>query len=331
MRIFISTLLFLLLSPSIFATTSPAKDIPPTIVDTLYLEREECVIAAVYIAPYGNPSNTYYIFGNPTLTGGLSFIGDGYYFDEACNTANRLYFSFPISEGHTGYNLSSAQLMAYQWNSSGNSDEHVFPIWGQGESHGLLAAHVNFSHPLTSDTFTPTFCQNMGTLSSNEVVGWRNLDVTGYYLNAKEHQNWDSFQVMLYFDILTDWDNSYDDIAIGNPNYTPTRPRLLLTYQTQSASEDETQVNQTPKVNIYPNPARTHTNIKAENGYRITNVCLYNLKGQKVRCDNILTYKSPNELQLNTETLPAGVYMLKCDSTNGNITYHQTQRMVITN
>lgn len=317
MRIFTCTITLLLITLSIFATTHPSKDIPPTIIDTLYLDLEDCITSGVWIAPFGNPNDTFYIFGNSPPTGGVSLVGDGWSFDYSCNTSNRLYFSFPMPEGHTGYTIAFAQLMVFQWNSSGNSEEHVFPIWGQGESHGLLAAHVNFIQPLTSVTYTPAFCQNMGVISSDAEIGWKNMDVTTYYKNAKEQQNWNSFQVMLYFDILTDWDNSWDEVTIGDPGYAPTCPRLLLTYQTVSTAEDENQIIQAPRLNIYPNPAKTHTTIKAESGYRITNASLFNLKGQKVRCDNILTYESPNELQLNTETLPAGVYIIKSKLSNG--------------
>ncbi|PKN73630.1 MAG: hypothetical protein CVU50_02640 [Candidatus Cloacimonetes bacterium HGW-Cloacimonetes-3] len=317
MRRLIAIICFILCVLSLSAVQFKVRDIPPTIVDTLFLVREDCVSAAVFIAPYGNPNNTYYQFSNPTPSSGTVTIGDGYSFDQACNRSNRVYFSFPMQDGHEDYTLLSVDLLTYQINSFGNELINTFPLWFGGEQHFLLAAHVNFIQPLTEGSFNPAFCQNMGTLSSDEAVGWKSMDVTGHYIYAKEHQNWSSFQVMLYFDILTDWDNNYDSVLIGSGSFQVRAPKLVLTYQHQSATEDETQVSQIPKVNIYPNPTKTITTIKADIGYRITNATLYNLKGQKVNCENLLISKSPNELLLNTESLPSGVYIIKSKLSNG--------------
>lgn len=324
------TICFLFFAISLSAVQFQGRDVPPVIVDTLYLEREECVVSAVFIAPYGDPNNTYYYFNNPSPSGASISVGDSYSFDDACNSASRIYYTFPMLEGHPGYALSSVQLLVLQVFSSGNSQDNIFPIWGQGESHSLLAAHVNFTQPLTSVSFTPAFCQNIGVISSDAVGGWKSLDVTSYYQYAKEQLNWNSFQLMLYFDILTDWDCLRDNLLIGNPSYAPGCPKLLLTYQVQSANQDETQVCQAPKLNIYPNPARTHTSIKLENGTPISELDLYNLKGQRIESKHLICEKSPGELQLDTQNLPTGVYFIKCVSTMGTNRFNHTQRIMVT-
>jgi hypothetical protein len=65
------------------------------------------------------------------------------------------------------------------------------------------------------------------------------------------------------------------------------------------------ELNNTDKVNIYPNPAHSFVNIKLEDS-KISNVNLYNVSG---KC--ILSQESTGSLSIDVSTLSCGVYLIE--------------------
>ncbi|MCB5255036.1 MAG: T9SS type A sorting domain-containing protein [Candidatus Cloacimonadaceae bacterium] len=256
-----------------------------TIVDTLYFERELFPMANMYIWPYADPLNDFIVYGSPHPTETSDFVGDGYSFYYHCNTSSRLYCSTQPQAGPAGYSLLSVTFNVFQINCYSNLESQVFPIWYDGDPHYLMLAHVQYELPFHSSSFYPDFVQNIGVISRDNTVGWRTLDVTEAY-NAtisNSSSNRDYFQLMLYFEILTDWDYMDDCVMIGNPNHTYA-PHLVLTYTKDVSNQNDVIVPVPSTLIIYPNPFNPSTTIDfsiPQTGR--AKLSIFNIRGQKVK------------------------------------------------
>ena len=291
-----------------------SKDV---IVDTLYFERELYSVTRMYISPYGNPLNTFFTYGSPPPYGTADYVGDAWDFDYSCNTSSRAYYSIPIFNAYEDYTLTSVVFNIYQLNCYGDGDSHTFPIWNDGDPYYLMLAHVQYEVPFHGNSYYPDFVQNIGVISSDNVVGGRELDVTDAY-NITLGSSREYFQLMLYFEILSDWDDMLDSVLLSNPNSPQPSTYLVVTYMKDVSTEDNVHVPMVNRLTVYPNPITTNATIKSDQGFPIDGIELYNLRGQRITTVNYLK-QSPIEWELELgPKLPAGVYFIRCKVMDGN-------------
>ncbi|MCB5271285.1 MAG: T9SS type A sorting domain-containing protein [Candidatus Cloacimonetes bacterium] len=300
------------------------------IVDTLYFERELFSVATMYISPYGDPFKTFIIYGSPLPYGTSNYVGDGWDFDYSCNISSRAYYSIFLSNGYMGYSLTSVVFKVYQVNCYAGHESHTFPIWNDGDPYYLMLAHVQYEVPFHGSSYYPDFVQNIGVISSDNAVGWRDLDVTDAYNTTLNNSNGDRdyFQLMLYFEILTDWDDMIDSVLLRNPN-SSTAPHLVVTYMKDVSADDNVNVPMVNRLTVYPNPITTNATIKSDEGFPIDGIEMYNLRGQRITTVNYLK-QSPIEWELELgPKLPAGVYLIRCKVIDGNEKRIITQKILL--
>ena len=292
-----------------------AGGVKNTIVDTLFVTLDQFSHACMYIAPYGDPLATFIMYGTPP-SGTWDWVGDGYSFDYACNTSCRAYYSIPIVNGHTGYSLDSVTFKVYQVICFGNFESHTFPIWYDGEPYFMMLAHVQFDLPFTESSFFPDYVQNIGVMSNDSTVGWRELDVTNAY-NYAISNGWQHFQLMLFFEILTDWDYAQDQVLLLNPNNLVYPPCIVLSYIKDVSNDDAF----TPSINslsIYPNPFSAKATIKSDQYNPIERIDMYNLRGQHINSVEFVK-QTTTEWKIEIDPkLPAGIYLIRCIVFDGN-------------
>lgn len=298
-----------------------------SIVDTLRVPIDLYSVANMYIYPHGDPLATFIIYGTPP-SGTLDLVGDGYSFDYACNTSSRAYYSIPILDGHAGYSLNSVTFKIFQANCYGNFESHTFPIWHDGEPYFMMLAHVQYDLPFTGSSYFPDFVENIGVLSDNSAVGWRELDVTNAYNHAISN-GWQNFQLMLYFEILTDWDYATDQVLLPNPNYTLYAPHLIVTYNKDVSIDDDVSGPMINSLSIYPNPFSDNAIIKTDQHLTIVSAELYNIRGQLINTTKFIK-QSTNEWNIEvTPKLPAGIYLIRCKVLNGNKERIETRKILL--
>lgn len=284
----------------------------------------------MYLSPYGDPLNNFIVYGSPPPMETSNFVGDGYSFYYGCNTSSRLYCSTQPQAGPPGYSLLSVTFNVFQINCYSNLESQVFPIWYDGVPYYLMLAHVQYELPFHSSSFYPDFVQNIGVISSDNTVGWRTLDVTDAYnatiSNSSSYRYY--LQLMLYFEILTDWDYMSDAVMIGSPNHTYAS-HLVLAYTKDVSNQNDVIVPVPSTLIIFPNPCTNSTRIKSESGVYIENVKLYNLKGQLIASARH-TKVSATEWEMKLENrLPKGIYFVRCRVTDGIDEREITQKILV--
>jgi hypothetical protein len=304
-----------------------AGGVKNTIVDTLFVTLDQFSHACMYIAPYGDPLATFILYGTPPPSGLTDLVGDGYDFDFACNTSSRAYYSIPPFDGHAGYSLESIKFKVFQANCYGNNDSHTFPIWYDFEPYYMMLAHVQFDLPFTGSSFFPDFVQNIGVMSNDSTVGWRELDVTNAY-NYAISNGWQHFQLMLFFEIVTDWDYAPDDVLLPNPNYAQYAPHFVATYNKDVSNEDSVSL---PNItlNVYPNPFSENAIIKTDQHLTIVNVELYNIRGQRIDATKFIKQSTTEWKIVNDRKLPAGIYLIRCTVLDGNKERILTKKLLL--
>ena len=70
-------------------------------------------------------------------------------------------------------------------------------------------------------------------------------------------------------------------------------------------------------LNCYPNPAGSFCHIRLNKAIRRGDLKIYNLKGELIMQQNVI---KQNELTLKTNSLPAGIYLLKLKADGGTYT-----------
>lgn len=93
---------------------------------------------------------------------------------------------------------------------------------------------------------------------------------------------------------------------------------IILSYQNSDDINEQEQNN----VSIYPNPVTKLINIKLTDHSRVERLILYTISGQKAK----ETLATSNDISLQVEDLPSGVYMLQINMNNGNTS---TKKIVI--
>ena len=124
----------------------------------------------MYIAPHGDPLATFIMYV-PPLALGTGWAMVVFY---ACNI-------------HVGHIIQYRSLMdiqdthlirsfkVYQVICFGNFESHTF-LFVRWRTMAMMLAMFNSTCPLRKVHF-PRFCQNIGVMSNDSTVGWRELDV----------------------------------------------------------------------------------------------------------------------------------------------------------
>lgn len=299
-----------------------------TIVDTLFIALDQFCHAVMYIAPYGDPLSTFIYYGTPPPSGMSDLVGDGYSFEYSCNTSQRAYYTIPLLDDHVGYLRDSVTFKIFQANCYGNFESNRFPIWYDGEPYFMMLAHVQYDLPFSGSSFFPDFVENIGVLSDNNTVGWRELDVTNAYNHAISN-GWQNFQLMLYFEILSDWDYATDQVLLPNPNYTQYAPHLIVTYSKDVSIDDNVSVPTINSFSIYPNPFSENATIKTDQHLTIVSAELYNIRGQRIDATKFIK-QSTNEWNIVRDCkLPAGIYFIRCTIIDDNKEIMVTQKILL--
>lgn len=107
--------------------------------------------------------------------------------------------------------------------------------------------------------------------------------------------------------------------TVTEPAYA--RPGITLSTQylfTEPVSNaDEIAVPQSPKLLVYPNPARQGAGVKLYSAESLSKVELFNLKGQKLRTFSSAEKAGQWELPGEWGKLPVGLYLLKASTKDG--------------
>ena len=116
--------------------------------------------------------------------------------------------------------------------------------------------------------------------------------------------------------------------TLAEPAYA--RPGITLSTQylfTEPVSnEDEIAVPQSPKLQVYPNPARQGAGVKLYSAEGLSKVELFNLRGQKLGTYSSLEKAGQWELPGDWSKLPVGLYLLKASTKDGT---SRTVKMVL--
>jgi hypothetical protein len=191
----------------------------------------------------------------------------------------------------------------------------------------MMLAHVQFDLPFTESSFFPDFVQNIGVMSNDSTVGWRELDVTNAY-NYAISNGWQHFQLMLFFEIVTEWDYAPDDVLLPNPNYAQYAPHFVATYNKDVSNEDSVSL---PNItlNVYPNPFSENAIIKTDQHLTIVNVELYNIRGQRIDATKFIKQSTTEWKIVNDRKLPAGIYLIRCTVLDGNKERILTKKLLL--
>lgn len=256
-------------------------------------------------------------------SGAAMTIGDGY---DAFNGAEyyaRGYLSFRLTELSHLDSLSvlKAVVGVYQFDSFGNSQQGVYPIWNVagGDTHFCVLDHIDYGASLDLGDWTAgdpgdpqTLQTNIGIISDNAVVEYKTLDVTGQVRNDIANERTYS-QYRMRFTIDRDFDLLGDFLSMvsGNAAFSP-RPYLAVLYDTSSMAIDYT----LPVVSgfileqNYPNPFNPVTTIRysiPKTGY--VELTVFNALGHKIETliNNVQTF-GDYSVDFNASHLSSGVY-----------------------
>ncbi len=183
-----------------------------TIQDTIFSSSDlDGEIRYVYNT---NPGD-YYVY----LNNNYCFVGDGYYWWPDESYIARSYVSFDISSVSltiNQYQLDNIQLYIYQSYSTGNNVEWIFPIFYNKPIQWTpcIMDHIIYGDTLDTTDFTAgdpydvnTLSSNIGSISTNENIGWRSMGITEYVLNDLDSGR-DKSQFRIRFSISHDDDFS---------------------------------------------------------------------------------------------------------------------------
>jgi len=287
---------------------------PAEIIDTLYVENSLQGGFGYHIEA------DYFMGGIAPPNTEVYYVGDGYDQFDFSNVSMRSYLSIPIDSIPNNYHIESATLYLHQRFSTGNGGQNNFPIWYNGSDYPCMVAHVDYGDTLDNTDFYTSVLSDLGIISDNNTIGWHTLDITNAYI-ADVIANKQYCQLMLYFHILSDYDNNADWVGFDNSHthYSGCKPQLVVHYA------NNTEVNENnyyiSRVSIYPNPVETNLYIKLSDGSNLIKTQIYNLKGQQIKI-NSFARKSNNEYNLDFSRgkLKSGLYILKCSySLHGRI------------
>lgn len=99
----------------------------------------------------------------------------------------------------------------------------------------------------------------------------------------------------------------------------------FLTLGNYPVSVQEIAGNKTNRLRIYPNPSINSVKVTTSTGDPISQVEIYNMNG--VRYINLYVTNSATQIDVATDNLPAGAYLVRCRLADGSIHYLKLIRM----
>lgn len=201
---------------------------------------------------------------NMTYSGGILpewstivIIGDTFgYEGDNNNISGRAYFSFPIQQIPSGYSIDSVSINVYQFTCFGNDDIWIFPIWYNNIYYPCNIYHVDYGLTFEPEDFNPVIYDTVGIISPDSTRGWRVVNITEGYISDMQN-NHPYCQLMLKFDILTDYDSMHDFIEFGSSYSWEYALHVLVYYSITNSNEDE-YLSIDCLVNVYPNPCKDY-------------------------------------------------------------------------
>jgi hypothetical protein len=284
------------------------------IEEIVYLEEDsDYNIVKVLFDLEGWHDNLYNVY----LTHSFSIVGDDVNYFTQEKSAVRKYYRFPFQNPPETWEIESITLNVYQNGTMSGVYTNVWPSFYGNSNHGLKVALCDFNIENLSSSFNATNFMEIGEISNNASVGWKQLDVTQAYLLARNSIEFTDFPLMLYFDYITDYDNGCDLVGISHAS-TSNQPYLEFRYHdTTPTYEGECEIAQT-NLQCYPNPVSDLLSIKSDSSININQISIYNIKGQKVFTKETQNF-SKGEISLNLpENLASGIYFVKC-KIDGNL------------
>ena len=262
-----------------------------TIQDTIFSSSDlDGEIRYVYNT---NPGD-YYVY----LNNNYCFVGDGYYWWPDESYIARSYVSFDISSVSltiNQYQLDNIQLYIYQSYSTGNNVEWIFPIFYNKPIQWTpcIMDHIIYGDTLDTTDFTAgdpydvnTLSSNIGSISTNENIGWRSMGITEYVLNDLDSGR-DKSQFRIRFSISHDDDLYQDFIEFYTGSHSIYKPYIVLNY-VQSTSINETSLSNIPIIislnQNFPNPFNPITTLRydlPEQGF--VTITIYDMLGREIR------------------------------------------------
>jgi hypothetical protein len=288
-----------------------------TIQDTIFSSSDlDGEIRYVYNT---NPGD-YYVY----LNNNYCFVGDGYYWWPDESYIARSYVSFDISSVSltiNQYQLDNIQLYIYQSYSTGNNVEWIFPIFYNKPIQWTpcIMDHIIYGDTLDTTDFTAgdpndlnTLYSNIGSISTNENIGWRSMGITEYVLNDLDSGR-DKSQFRIRFSISHDDDLYQDFIEFYTGSHSIYKPYIVLNY-VQSTSINETSLSNIPIIislnQNFPNQINTKTNISFQlNKYSKIDLSVFDIKGNHIE-QLVGGFNSPGKYTVSwdTQKIQSGVY-----------------------
>jgi hypothetical protein len=262
----------------------------PTIIDTIYTENSlQASISLrmeynLYYAEILPVFNQYISPGDFYLSGWITGEPD-------TNLGIRYYLSFPIQSIPTDYTIESVVFMLYQFYCHGDGGDDIFPLF-YGTHYNLMTDHVDYGNSIEVTDFDPINYGTIGALSTDASPGWKQLDVTDEYIQDT-NINRQYIQFMVYFPVISDWDFIDDCIYFRSSHHISPdgKPQIVITYQPTNHADDDVSAS-TPMVSAFPNPCKDYVTLSTKDNSSITEIALYNLKGQKVTAINTISNKN---------------------------------------
>jgi len=308
---------------SLFTFCNSINANPPEIIDTLYAVDSMSGTIGYHI------EQNIYMGGVCPPTENFLYVGDSVDQFTDCNVSSRSFISFIIESAPVNYHIEQVSLNLYQWICFGNGASWVYPVFYDNPNYPCLIAQVNYESTLEQSDFNSPIITEIGTISNNNICNWKHLDITNAYRNA-ELSSLQYFQIMVYFNILSDFDYFSDELVFNNAHsaYTDKRLNIDIVYKSDVGCVDY--VNNSSDLTIYPNPARNEISLKFSNRGRVIELEIFNIKGQKVSGEKT-KYKTPNEysIELSPNRFHPGVYFIKCTISSAQNSTFVLKRFVL--
>jgi len=248
------------------------------------------------------------------------------------------YSSLPIDT--IGFELISATFQLFQYNSHGNDESGVYPIWDfeGGDTNYCYLDHITYGDNLDLGDWTAGDSGDAQTLnslytivSSTPDTGFRNIDVTELVRRDIDSDRFYT-QFRIHFPIGTDYDQYMDGVSFDGISYPflHRRPKLIVEYRIPDVSI-ENEPTTIPKtfnaITTYPNPFNSQINIK----YEINIPAFYLISIYSITGDYIIELKSDfhsigkYSVQWNGKTqtgedVPSGIYFVTLTEPKNRVT-----------
>ena len=274
-------------------------------------------------------------------TGNAGSVGDGYNIYLFNWQYSRGYYTFSLDEipyDSAGFDLISATFQLFQYFSTGNNENGVYPIWDipGGDTNYCYLDHVDYGNSLDVSDWTAGDIDSNQTLyplytivTTTPDTGFRNIDVTELVLDDINNFR-DKSQFRIYFPIGTDYDQWWDGVGFSGIPYPLMyrRPKLIIEHQTLSIDDDNNQ-NSEPEYfyieNAYPNPFNSSITIEYQiNKSDEYQLLVYDIKGRTI---NILRSKFHSHGLYKAQWIgktqsgsdaPNGIYFIKLMGRDNN-------------